>query len=118
MIITEYLLYLQEQEQDNYEVKNSGIEGVGVFSKENISKGSFINHCVEPMQTFDDGVSRTTRINNFGRHLNHSYDPSAEIRIIGVNHSLFALRDIKRGEEITVDYTKTKQFQQPEYWWK
>lgn len=114
MILIEYLSYLQ----DNYEIKKSNIEGVGVFSKKYFPKGAFINNCVEPMQTFDNGISRINRITYFGKYLNHSYNPTAEIKIVGPNHSVFALKDIKPGDEITVDYTKTEQFLQPEWWWK
>lgn len=37
-------------------------------------------------------------------YINHSCDPNCEARIIGGHILYFSLRDIKKGEELTVDY--------------
>ena len=118
MMLNEYLSYLQEELIDNYEIKPSDIEGVGAFAKEPMEKGSFINFCTEPKQLYHDGISVHSVINNFGKYINHSSNPSCEIRRIGPKHAVFALRKLNPGDEITADYTKTPEFAQPEWDWK
>ncbi|HUN93566.1 MAG TPA: SET domain-containing protein-lysine N-methyltransferase [Burkholderiaceae bacterium] len=41
------------------------------------------------------------------RYINHSCDPNAYMRVIGVHVEFYALRAIGVGEEITVDYGPT-----------
>jgi len=118
MILNEYLVYIQDHLIDNYEIKPSDIEGVGAFSKEPFEKGAFINFCAEPRQIFHDGIKVHSMINSFGKYINHSKNPSCHVKRIGPKHAVFTSRKLNAGEEITVDYTTTPEFAQPDWDWK
>lgn len=47
----------------------------------------------------DGGVAR-----NYARFINHSCDPNCEVDGKGLKLWIFALRDIKKGEELSYDY--------------
>jgi len=109
----------------SFRLKPSAIEGVGVFAVHNIVKGTklmlkpdgyksrklkkkdipqeFSGYCVKD----EDGVHE--RCPNAFNHmwlcwfLNHSDKPNAE-GDDNDNFMYYALRDIKAGEEITIDY--------------
>lgn len=105
---------------NNFTIGSSKIHGKGIISKWFINSGSFISIAIIPCQGGDfipkrNGEFVTTC---FGRYLNHSYEPNAEVRFEGVSYKVFALRDILKGEEITVDYTKLEgEIDQPEDDW-
>jgi hypothetical protein len=104
------------------EVKNTNKYGKGVFAGEDIKKGTIIyvldgervdvedvvNRVNSDSENIDDpfqiGKRTYIDLNELSRTFNHSCDPSAGIR---KNSELFALRDIKEGEEITYDYSLT-----------
>ena len=102
-------------------VKSSPIDGKGLFADEDIKKGEFIQYItgkrVKKVATSKDdgyeemknwyGVGKSIWIDPEGTHfayLNHSCEPSTAI---GGTKSLVALKDIKCGEEITIDYSVT-----------
>jgi len=68
------------------------------FAKRVKSKKEFID---DPLQI---GKRTYIDLDALSRTFNHSCDPNAGIR---KNSELFALRDIKKGEEITFDYSVT-----------
>lgn len=79
-----------------YEKKESGIHGIGLFATEDINKsqkGLMI-------QITDKGYLYT----KLGKYLNHSKDPN--VKLVVDNNQIFAitLRNIKKGEEIVCDY--------------
>jgi uncharacterized protein len=91
-------------------VRKSSIHGSGVFAEQDIGRGSLIGR-FEGRPTrrngtyvlwvvgHDDrvrGIEGTTEL----RYLNHARNPNAEFRV----DKLFALRPIRRGEEITCHY--------------
>ena len=92
-------------------IKESGINGLGLFAKEGIAQGANLgmSHVL-----IGSGIIRTP----MGGFINHSDDPNivkVELRINGEDDpllkvatkkwNLVALRDIKEGEELTVKYT-------------
>lgn len=93
-------------------IKESSIDGLGLFSTTNISKGVTLgvtHHYISV--TFKKELIRTP----LGGFLNHSNKPNTTVEEFddgkGVdytykNYRLVTLRDIEAGEEITVDYTK------------
>ena len=106
-------IYLRELYDDdlmnNFAVRPSPIHGQGVFSKQPFRKGDFIN------THFDPGE----KITRFGSNLNHSNDPS------GVSHKqkdggykTYAQKNIKPGDELTLDYTVNPELEQPQKGWK
>jgi len=114
MLLEVYLENIQGNLIDNYEIKDSNIHGKGTHSKEQFELGDFINCAVsafkEKAQKFD--------ITHFGKHLNHSYKPTAELRKEPPVYNAYAVKPIKPGDEVSVDYTATPEFKQPEGSWK
>lgn len=104
-------------------VKSSELEGSGCFATEEIKAGEVI--CTfegegisfqELKKRYDEGKEKVCNPLQIGEKeyldlaepyifFNHSCDPNAGIRKIG---ELFALRNIKKGEEITYDYSTTE----------
>jgi len=91
-------------------VKESPIEGLGLFATKKISKGDKlgITHYFMGETTENDSIVRTP----LGGFYNHSDDPNCEKRTVfdveNPYNELYALRQIERGEELTVKYTLYK----------
>jgi SET domain-containing protein len=92
-------------------IKQSGIDGLGLFAKEGIAQGANLgmSHVA-----IGSGIVRTP----MGGFINHSDDANTvkvELKINGEDDpllkmatkkwNLIALKDIKKGEELTVKYT-------------
>jgi len=107
-------MYLKEVYDDpdlmnNYKVRPSPIQGYGAFSQKAFEKGDFIN------THFDPG----TKITRFGSYLNHCSDPSCvSKKEKDGGYKTYALKDIKPGDELTLDYTTNKELEQPQKGWK
>ena len=104
------------------EVKRVRGKGRGVFARRSIAEGEVIESCpvlVVPAEEvrngaawtrlgeyrFDWGRGTVALALGYGSLYNHSYEPNAHYEDIGGRTKLFvALRDIQRGEEITVNY--------------
>lgn len=100
----------------------SAIEGRGVFADAAIPRRAKIGEvtgeiisirtarkrakgrCRICLIDLNDTVALDCTGGNALRHLNHSCRANAYLRIIGQRVEVYALRDIRRGEEITVDY--------------
>ena len=115
--------YIQDIEKlPKLEIRDTFKYGRGVFAAENIEKGRVIRilageiisttECLkriilrrlksdDPLQIEDDRFIVPDKIS---RYFNHSCQPNAGLRKIS---ELFALREIKTGEEITFDYSST-----------
>lgn len=91
-------------------VKESPIHGKGCFAAKNIKKGEYIGKYEGPSAKKDgtyvlwvlheDGKYRGVNGKNALRYLNHSQSCNAEFD----GPDLFAIRRIKKGDEITFDY--------------
>ena len=92
-------------------IKQSGINGLGLFAKEDIGQGTNLgmSHVA-----IGSGIIRTP----MGGFINHSNDANtvkvelrvdekddALLKVATKKWNLVALRDIKEGEELTVRYT-------------
>ena len=92
----------------NLTIKNSPIEGLGIFATENIPIGTDLGPTHLINNDFEDGVIRLP----LGGFFNHSEDPNCEI-IEGyysdmLKHKclrLLTIKNIQIGEEITAKYT-------------
>ena len=100
----------------------SPIEGTGVFAAGKISRRAKIGEvtgeiisirtarrrakgrCRICLIDLNDTVALDCTGGNALRHLNHSCRPNAFLRIFRERVEVYAQRDIKAGEEITVDY--------------
>ena len=85
------------------QIKDSKIEGKGVFTQSVFNKGDFIG------LAHTNGQPST----KLGEFHNHSYKPNAESVLLGNDRFLVAKRKLKPNEEITVDYTKQPELEQP-----
>jgi SET domain-containing protein len=81
-------------------IKNSDIEGLGLFASDDIDKGHIIGITHIEDQDFPNGYSRTP----LGGFYNYSDEPNCESIADGRFLKLKTLRDIKSGEELTVKY--------------
>ena len=94
---------------DSLTIQQSGINGLGLFAKEGIAQGTNLgmSHV-----KFNGTIFRTP----LGGFINHSETPNTEKAVllmvkedkIKFNYkkwNLMTLRDIKKGEELTVKYT-------------
>src|SRR3989338_5957015 len=104
---------------DNFiEINKSGIEGIGIFASRNFKKGEIvysfpagkvvssadIPSIPEHEKRYLDkiGNDRFEIVEPQARYVNHSCDPN----VMEKERTAYALRDIKKGEEITIDYDK------------
>ena len=101
-------------------VGKSNIHGTGVFLNQDVSEGDFISHIKGKIHTVSRqllnteeeslmnpdwvGVSMSSWIDPLPpcKYLNHSCDPSCGIK---GRVCLYALRDMKVGDEVTIDYS-------------
>jgi SET domain-containing protein len=99
-----------EELQEFYYVKDSGLHGKGLYAKVDIAKGEYMGTYDGPDVTEngmhvlwveeDDGSTIARDGQNMLRYLNHSPKPHAEFE----GFDLFARRSIKKDIEITIDY--------------
>ena len=105
--------------------KKSGINNLGLFAKGDINKGEkvieykgrkFTHKQVEENDRFDnskaiylftlneryvlDGDTKT----NTAKYINHSCNPNCEVDIINGKIWIIAIKDIKKGDELSYDY--------------
>ena len=107
-------------QSDAVEVKRVRGKGRGVFARRSIEAGEVIETCpvlVLPAESVEDasagiggyvfewGRGKLALALGYGSLYNHSYRPNARYVDLAGRTKLFtALRDIGRGEEITVNY--------------
>lgn len=98
---------------DLFYVDESGIHGKGLYARVALKKGSFLGTYKGPERIdidnsgphvlwaeMDDGSWLGRDGRNILRYLNHSRKPCAEFD----GFDLFALKNIKAGTELTIDY--------------
>ena len=102
-------------------VRKSGIHSTGIFAKMDIPNGTRILEYVGEKVTHAEADRRTNdRIfafilnkrycidgdtdYNIAKYVNHSCDPNSEVDIIRGHIWTIAVKDIKKGEEITYNY--------------
>jgi hypothetical protein len=85
-------------------VRDSKIEGKGLFADKEFNEGDII------------GIAHINDVatSMIGRFHNHSDNPNAHSISIGNKRYLAALRPLMKGEEITVDYRRQPELEQPE----
>lgn len=82
-------------------IKNSNIEGLGLFTTENIDNNFRIGITHVKDVRFENGYIRTP----LGGFFNHSETPNCKVIYEDTFIFLETIREIKAGEEITVIYT-------------
>ncbi|MCU0782971.1 MAG: SET domain-containing protein-lysine N-methyltransferase [Verrucomicrobia bacterium] len=113
---------MNNRKRPKLEIRETRKYGKGVFAAEDIEKGRIVwvldgermdaldlvervngdaENINDPLQI---GKRTYIDLDEFSRTFNHSCDPSTGIR---KTSEMFALRDIKKGEELTFDYSAT-----------
>jgi hypothetical protein len=93
----------------NFKIKESPIQGKGVFATQELFPGDRINIAI-----FKNIIYHGTR---FGSHLNHSENPNAVTKDEGDRYITYCEKKINVGDEITVDYTINPELEQPDPTW-
>lgn len=94
-------------------IKQSGVNGLGLFAKEGIAQGTNLGTSHMEMACLDNGEKiLRTPLGGFINHANTANAVKVELRggrddpsCMTKKWSLVALRDIKKGEEILLRYT-------------
>jgi SET domain-containing protein len=84
---------------DSLTIKDSKIEGLGLFAKEDIPINTTLG--ISHLISSNGSLTRTP----LGGFYNHSNEPNCIKKKVFTTHYLVSLKDIKAGEEITVEYT-------------
>ena len=109
---------MPHQQTDLIEVRKTKRKGRGVFAREPIKAGAIIERVPVLIVTWEEidgseladyafvwSKKKAAIALGYGSMYNHSYDPNARYDDIGKLTKVFsAIRDIDRGEEITVNY--------------
>jgi len=98
----------------NILIKDSEISGEGLFANKNFNKGKIIFEFEGKLVNYQRANINSIQIEinkylnpfkkNPGHYINHSCKPNSAIK--GLTRFI-AIKDIKKGEEITVDYSLT-----------
>ncbi len=103
----------------NVVVKKSKIQGKGAFANENFKKGEVVlkiddSHIITDYSTLTkyqkkyqcDWLenSKCILMQSPERYINHCCDPNTYIKTVRGVRIVWAMRDIKKGDEITYDY--------------
>ena len=82
-------------------INKSNIQGVGVFTSNDIKSGSHIYNVID----------NNRNINFIGSKVNHSYNPNSILKKNDDDSfSIFATKFINKNNEIVADYTNTPDF--------
>jgi SET domain-containing protein len=115
-VITEKLHSLYEGTA--YKFGPSKIHGTGVMANRKMKHGDVIDKATDPSRK-EKGMPKVTPM---GTKLNHSWDPNCILNMVVTSriifHNLIAYKDIKPGDELTVDYSKYPEFKDPKPNWK
>lgn len=82
-------------------IASSKIHGLGLVATENIEEGVDLglSHVID--SHYKDGLIRTP----LGGFINHSNQPNAKIEVNTNTYRLVTIAPIKKGQELTVNYT-------------
>tara|TARA_Y100000034_G_C6537301_1_gene231692 strand:+ start:72 stop:365 length:294 start_codon:yes stop_codon:yes gene_type:complete len=86
------------------EIKESSIEGRGVFTNIDIPKELTLGLTHVYDEEFPDNLVRTP----LGGFINHSETPNCKLFKLGRFFFIKTLEDVKTGQEITLKYSLTK----------
>ena len=95
-------------EHKKYSIDKSNIEGEGVFATHDIEKGEFIGIPIPDENKFAEFVrTRNDKLDtrsNLAKKLNHQSENNCIVKSENNNLNMYAQNDIKKGDEITIDY--------------
>jgi|TARA_R110001592_G_C12704838_1_gene707171 SET domain-containing protein len=83
-----------------YSIKKSKIAGIGVIADKNFNKGDMLDTAIEK----EDLVGKADTRTMFGKSLNHQKNCNAIQKSENNSLNVYANKNIKAGEEITINY--------------
>lgn len=99
---------LLKEDVKKYYVSDSPIHNKGVFAKQNLKQGDEIGLLHTINELYSD-----YSFEELGHYHNHSNNSNCHNELIGNKRYLVASKDIKKGEELTTDYTLQPDLEQP-----
>lgn len=81
-------------------IKESSIEGLGLFAKKDIQSNTNLGVSHVFHVDFENGYIRTP----LGGFVNYSDDPNCKISMTPDGYNLITSKDLKSGEELTLKY--------------
>ena len=95
---------------DSLTIKQSGIDGLGLFAKEGIGQGTNLGTThvkIKRAMVDEEGEIFRTPLGGFINHANEGNVIKVKMydEVYKTKWNLVALRNIKEGEELTVKYT-------------
>lgn len=99
-------MFIGEPDNNNITIKESGIQGLGVFANVTLLPNVPIGPTHYIKQTHS-GL-QATGISELGKFINHSIEPNCHARIQGKEILLESTEGILNGAELTVDYSDFK----------
>jgi SET domain-containing protein len=82
----------------NLTIKNSGIEGLGLFATDDIPEDEHLG--TTHIDSIPLGLLRTP----LGGFINHSETPNCVLQIISESWQLYTIKNIKKNDELTLKY--------------
>ena len=93
--------------QDLY-ISDSNIHGKGLFTSTPLKNDEFVFV----------GIYNNITISHYGHFINHQKEPNCKIKLENGDFNVYAIKPIKKDEELTVDYDLNPEFikkSQPEW---
>ena len=100
IVIVVFMITVSADYPNNYYLSDSKIHGKGVFAAKDYIKDELI----------DVGIRGLFITNGFGTMINHSYNPNTYLHRNGINYNVHALTNIKKDDELTLNYNNTPWF--------
>ena len=98
-------------EHKKYNIAKSDIQGEGVFATHDIEKGEFIGVPISDENKFAEFVrTRNDKLDtrsDLAKKLNHQSENNCIVKSENNNLNMYAQNDIKKGDEITVNYNNS-----------
>ena len=92
--------------KEKYNVKKSDINGKGVFASKNFKKGELVGIAVTDEEAVTDTKNFRDARTKLGKYLNHQSKENAALKSENNTLNIYTKADIKKGDEITVNYKK------------
>ena len=92
--------------KEKFSVKKSNIQGKGVFASKNFKKGELVGMAVTDEEAVTDIENFRDARTKLGKYLNHQKKHNASLKSEDNTLNIYAINDINKDDEITVDYRK------------
>ena len=97
---------MESTDSNSFMVKKTPKKGMSLFSKNDISEGDTVGKLLSKTQGENEReiLEDLYETNVIGRYINHSSKPNTKPKMKGEEVFLVSTKNIKGGDEITIDY--------------